>query len=101
MRSLLAVAALILAGCSWSDALIIETKALPAGNSFAYKQGYEAGCKTGIAHNGGIGFDKPGPTSDESRMQSEPDYGKGWNDGANACNNKYAAKDAPWIPPAR
>ncbi len=81
---------LLLAGCSWSDVLVQETKSVPADASFGYFQGYESGCKTGIAERGGIGFDKPARARDEERAKKEQDYRKGWEDGMRNCAERYA-----------
>ena len=84
------LAALVLGACSWSDVLLEEVKSLPAASSFGYVQGYEAGCKTGIARRGGIGFDKPRAVRDDARVPSEPDYKAGWETGERNCAERYA-----------
>ena len=99
MRYAITLALLVLAGCSWSDVLIAEIKSVPSERSFGYRQGYEAGCKSGIAEKGGIGFDKPRRTRDERRIETEVDYGKGWVEGDTACATRYAGLKAPYYPP--
>jgi hypothetical protein len=101
MRYTIAIAALLLAGCSWSDVLIAEVKSVPPGSSFGYQEGYGAGCKSGLAEKGGFGFDKPVLTRDELRIRTEGDYKKGWDDGAAGCSKKYAGMKAPYYPPGR
>jgi hypothetical protein len=81
----------LLAGCSWSDVLVSEMKKLPPDASFGYQQGYEDGCKSGIARTGGIGFDRPkARLRDEARVASEPDYAKAWDEGERQCADRYA-----------
>jgi len=84
------IAAALLAGCSWSDVLVEEIDRLPAGASFGYQQGYEDGCKTGIADRGGLAFDRPRRRRDEARIRTEPDYAKGWEEGSRICSDRYA-----------
>jgi hypothetical protein len=101
MRTAIGLAALFLAGCSWSDTLVTEIKSLPSDSSFGYRQGYLAGCKTGISRTGWFGFDKPLASRDEARIDGEPDYRKGWEDGAGNCAGRYIARVAPHRPPGR
>lgn len=101
MRTAIGLTALFLAGCSWSDVLIAEIKSAPADSSFGYQGGYEAGCKTGIAEKGGLGFDKPAPQRDERRFQGEADYRRGWDQGSGNCASRYAGLFAPYYPPGR
>jgi hypothetical protein len=83
--------AAILGGCSWSDVLVREMKQLPSGTSFGYAQGYEDGCKSGIARTGGVGFDRPMQRRrDDARVTSEPEYAKGWEEGERTCADRYA-----------
>lgn len=91
----------LLAGCSWSDVLIDEIKSVPPTASFGYSDGYEAGCKNAISRIGSFGFDRPTATRDEQRARSEADYAKGWDDGSGRCENKYAGREPPYVPPAK
>jgi len=101
MRYAIALAALLLASCSWSDVLVAEIKSAPPGSSFGYQAGYEAGCKTAISQQGGWGFDKPAPQRDERRIEGEADYRRGWAEGSGNCARRYAGLRAPYYPPAR
>ena len=83
-------ATLVLSGCSWSDVLLEESKAVPGDASFSFRQGYLAGCRTSIANRGGVGFDRPDAQRDETRIQTEADYKAGWELGQNNCANRYA-----------
>lgn len=96
------LAAGLISGCSWSDALITEIKSVPAASSFGYKEGYESGCKTAIAQDGAWGgFDRPDRTRDEARISREKDYTRGWDEGSANCIARYAGKRPPYEPPAR
>ncbi len=101
MRYAMCVMVLCLAGCSWSDVLVEEIKSAPAGSSFGFQGGYEAGCKTAIAERGGVGFDKPRSQRDERRAQSEADYRRGWDEGNDRCASRYAGLFAPYYPPGK
>src|SRR4051812_5944997 len=92
LKSLLSVllASLLLGGCSWSDVLLEEADAIPPTVSFGFRQGYLAGCQTGIAQRGGLGFDRPDARRNETRMQTEPDYKAGWEQGEHNCVDRYA-----------
>ena len=78
-----------LAACSWSDVLLEEAKPVPPA-SFGYAQGYSHGCKTGIAQNGGLAFDRPPEVRDEARIKAEADYRAGWEAGQRSCADKHS-----------
>jgi hypothetical protein len=94
MRRLCAFAStavlLALAGCSWSDVLLQEVRALPPDASLAYNQGYSAGCRTAIAENGGIAFDRPKSARDDSRLEPPSQFSEGWQDGLTKCTERYS-----------
>ena len=89
MRRAAVLLSLLLTGCSWSDVLVQEMRALPPNSSFGWKQGYQDGCKTGIANHGGIAFDKPAAARDDARMKSEKDYAAGWAQGERNCSERH------------
>ena len=83
-------AALALSGCSWSDVLLEEARAVPRDASFGFRQGYLAACRTAIADQGGIGFDKPAAVEPGDRVVKEADYKAGWEQGTRNCADRYA-----------
>jgi hypothetical protein len=91
LRALLSTAVLLaLAGCSWSDVLLEEMRSLPPDASLAYNQGYAAGCRTAIAENGGIGFDRPRSARDDSRLEPPSQFSEGWQEGLSKCTQRYS-----------
>lgn len=81
-----AVTALLLIGCAQEGVRAPETPRPPAqrpapppvnlsGYSAAFKEGFQAGCDTARGR----------ARRDEGRMQSDPQYAQGWQDGRSIC----------------
>ena len=84
----LAAAVLLLAGCAQEFVRKPEPPSQPAppprpapppinlsGYSAAFKEGFQAGCDTA----------RGAARRDEQRMQSDPQYAQGWQDGRSIC----------------